>query len=125
MRPRHRRELGRWTHTVFALSTRRVSGLMIDQSIDHELPEPTRSAARAANADARAGSDRVRVGYRRLTVMLRREGWAVNAKRIYRLYTSAMAFPPAFFDRESPYSFSTLLVLQGTDRGLPKEHQST
>jgi putative transposase len=25
-------------------------------------------------------------GYRRLTVMLRREGWKVNAKRIYRLY---------------------------------------
>jgi putative transposase len=32
-----------------------------------------------------AGS-RVRYGYRRLTVMLRREGWTVNAKRIYRLY---------------------------------------
>jgi putative transposase len=32
-----------------------------------------------------AGS-RVRYGYRRLTVLLRREGWQVNAKRIYRLY---------------------------------------
>ena len=29
---------------------------------------------------------RIRFGYRRLTVLLRREGWAVNAKRIYRLY---------------------------------------
>ena len=29
----------------------------------------------------------VRYGYRRLTVLLRREGWHVNAKRIYRLYT--------------------------------------
>ena len=28
----------------------------------------------------------VRYGYRRLTVLLRREGWAVNAKRVYRLY---------------------------------------
>jgi putative transposase len=28
----------------------------------------------------------VRYGYRRLTVLLRREGWPVNAKRIYRLY---------------------------------------
>jgi putative transposase len=28
----------------------------------------------------------VRYGYRRLTVMLRREGWKVNAKQIYRLY---------------------------------------
>lgn len=26
------------------------------------------------------------MGYRRLTVLLRREGWAVNAKRMYRLY---------------------------------------
>jgi putative transposase len=29
----------------------------------------------------------VRYGYRRLTVLLRRQGWKVNAKRIYRLYT--------------------------------------
>jgi putative transposase len=33
-------------------------------------------------------ASRVRFGYRRLTVMLRREGWAMNAKRIYRLYTA-------------------------------------
>jgi putative transposase len=33
-----------------------------------------------------AGS-RVRYGYRRLTVLLKREGWDVNAKRIYRIYT--------------------------------------
>lgn len=32
-------------------------------------------------------SVRVRFGYRRLTILLRREGWRVNAKRIYRLYT--------------------------------------
>jgi putative transposase len=32
-------------------------------------------------------ASRVRFGYRRLTVMLRREGWRVNAKRIYRLYS--------------------------------------
>jgi putative transposase len=34
-------------------------------------------------------ASRVRFGYRRLTVMLRREGWMVNAKRIYRRYTEA------------------------------------
>lgn len=32
-------------------------------------------------------ASRVRFGYRRLTVLLRRDGWFVNAKRIYRLYT--------------------------------------
>ena len=29
---------------------------------------------------------RVRFGYRRLTVLLKREGWRVNHKRVYRLY---------------------------------------
>lgn len=29
---------------------------------------------------------RVRFGYRRPTVLLKREGWTVNAKRVYRLY---------------------------------------
>jgi putative transposase len=32
-------------------------------------------------------SVRVRYGYRRLHVLLRREGWRVNHKRIYRIYT--------------------------------------
>ena len=29
---------------------------------------------------------RVRYGYRRVHVLLRRDGWAVNPKRVYRLY---------------------------------------
>jgi putative transposase len=29
---------------------------------------------------------RVRYGYRRIHVLLRREGWAINSKRVYRLY---------------------------------------
>ena len=32
-------------------------------------------------------TSRVRYGYRRLHVLLRREGWAVNLKRVYRLYS--------------------------------------
>jgi putative transposase len=32
-------------------------------------------------------ASRVRFGYRRLTVLLRREGWKVNTKRVYRLYS--------------------------------------
>ena len=30
--------------------------------------------------------DRVSYGYRRLHFLLQREGWAVNHKRVYRLY---------------------------------------
>jgi putative transposase len=31
-------------------------------------------------------ASRVRYGYRRLHVLLKREGWEINAKRVYRLY---------------------------------------
>ena len=31
-------------------------------------------------------ASRVRYGYRRLHILLRREGWNVNAKRVYRIY---------------------------------------
>jgi putative transposase len=31
-------------------------------------------------------ASRVKYGYRRLHVLLRREGWKVNHKKIYRLY---------------------------------------
>ena len=32
---------------------------------------------------------RIRYGYRRITVLLKREGWHINAKRVYRLYCAA------------------------------------
>jgi putative transposase len=87
VRPRHRRELGRWTQTVFALSTRRVSGLMMinRSTMNHKSRRDPQHALRVRLRELAA--NRVRFGYHRLTVMLRREGWAVNAKRIYRLYT--------------------------------------
>ena len=34
----------------------------------------------------RSGDGRVRFGYLRMTVMLKREGWAVGKKLVYRLY---------------------------------------
>ncbi len=38
---------------------------------------------------------RVRYGYRRLHILLRREGWKVNGKRVYRLYRlEGLAFAP-------------------------------
>lgn len=44
---------------------------------------------------------RVRYGYRRVHILIKREGWPVNPKRIYRLYKemdlqlSATRFPSA------------------------------
>jgi putative transposase len=31
-------------------------------------------------------TSRVRYGYRRIQILLQREGWKVNQKRVYRLY---------------------------------------
>jgi putative transposase len=69
-----------------ALSQRRVARLIpIDRmTLRYEAHRDPQEALRIRLREL-AGS-RVRYGYRRLTVLLRREGWAVNAKRIYRLY---------------------------------------
>ena len=50
-----------------------------------------RSSTRSEDAELRArlkdlSSERRRFGYRRLHVLLRREGWQVNWKKLYRLY---------------------------------------
>ena len=79
--------MGRWTQAAFAVSERRVARLLPIQLAtlryrsrrDPQLGLRLRLRELAAN--------RVRFGYRRLTVLLRRESWRVNAKRIYRLYT--------------------------------------
>ncbi len=72
---------------MFALSTRRVAGLMMINraTMNHQSRRDPQHALRVRLRELAAS--RVRFGYRRLTVLLRREGWAVNAKRIYRLYT--------------------------------------
>src|SRR5262249_13650944 len=49
-----------------------------------DLPLPLRSS-RTGSSDRTCQGNR-RHGYRRIHVLLRREGWRVNAKRVYRLY---------------------------------------
>jgi putative transposase len=68
-------------------SQRRAAGLIpVDRAtLRYEHHRDPQEALRVRLREL-AGS-RVRYGYRRLTVMLQREGWKVNAKRIYRLYT--------------------------------------
>jgi putative transposase len=78
--------LARWAQEAYRISERHAARLVqlaigtlryqsrkvFDEVLRHRLREM-------------AGTH-VRYGYRRLTVLLRREGWQVNAKRIYRLY---------------------------------------
>ena len=76
-----------WIQAVFALSGRRAAGLMniTRKTLRYRSRRPPQDALRMRLRELAAS--RVRFGYRRLTVILRREGWRVNPKRIYRLYT--------------------------------------
>ena len=87
MRPRLRRELAEWAEETHQLSQRRASRLIpVDRmTLRYEHHRDPQDALRVRLREL-AGS-RVRYGYRRLTVLLKREGWEVNAKRIYRIYT--------------------------------------
>jgi len=87
VRPRARRELAEWAQQVHQMSQRRVAQLIpIERmTLRYEHHRDPQEALRIRLREL-AGS-RVRYGYRRLTVLLKREGWEVNAKRIYRIYT--------------------------------------
>ena len=78
--------MARWAQEAYRISERHAASLVqlaigtlryqsrkvFDEVLRHRLRE--------------LAGTHVRYGYRRLTVLLRREGWHVNAKRIYRLY---------------------------------------
>ena len=81
-----RRELVREVRQAHQLSERRACGLfgITRWSNRYQSRSDPQTGLRMRLRDL-AGS-RTRYGYRRLTVLLRREGWVVNAKRVYRLY---------------------------------------
>ncbi len=60
---------------------------MARASLRYQSHRASQEALRMGLRDVAAA--RVRGGDRRLTVLLRRDGWRVNAKRIDRLYTEA------------------------------------
>ena len=86
MKPRQRCQLARWAKEAYQIAERRAARLLgvarstLRYRKRKGLQEPLRRRLRELAATP------VRYGYRRLTVLLRREGWQVNAKRVYRLY---------------------------------------
>lgn len=86
MKPRARCTLAEWAQTTYRLSQRRAARLIPVrlQTLRYPLRRDRQDALRQRLRELAAV--RVRFGYRRLTVLLKREGWRVNAKRIYRLY---------------------------------------
>jgi len=75
-----------WIQSGFHLSERRACGLLrFSRSgaryVSHKDPQV---ALRLRLKELAAA--RVRFGFQRLTILLRREGWNVNVKRVYRIY---------------------------------------
>lgn len=76
-----------WLQDTYAISQRRACGLIgiVRASLCYQSRRPDDSALKLRMRDIAAS--RVRYGYRRIHVLLRREGWHLNHKRVYRLYT--------------------------------------
>lgn len=70
----------------YALSTRRSCGLLKLGVSSYYYRSHARDRTALARRIRELAQVRVRYGYRRLTVLLRREGWTANHKLVYRLY---------------------------------------
>ncbi len=86
MKPARERELAKELQEIWSISERRACRVIqmsrrTKRYVSAKDPqEPLRMKLRDL-----AGA-RVRYGYRRLGILLKREGWKVNHKRVYRLY---------------------------------------
>lgn len=86
MKPVRKRQLVDHTRATWQVSIRRACrALPVDRSTYHYR---SRRAGQAQLSERikQIAATRVRYGYRRIHVLLRREGWVVNPKRVHRLY---------------------------------------
>ncbi|MEM9263157.1 MAG: IS3 family transposase, partial [Pseudomonadota bacterium] len=84
--PAKGRQLVDYVRGAFQVSVRRgctVLGLQ-KSTYFYKARRPSQAALRKRIREI--AETRVRYGYRRIHVLLTREGWSVNAKRVYRLY---------------------------------------
>ena len=86
MRPARKRQMVDHVRGVWRVSIRRACrALPVDRSTYHYRSKRTGQAPLSKRIKEIAET-RVRYGYRRIHVLLQREGWPVNVKRVCRLY---------------------------------------
>jgi len=86
MKPARKRQMVDHARVTWQVSIRRACrALPVDGSTHQYRPRRPEQAGLRKRIKEIAET-RVRYGYRHIHVLLRREGWAVNAKRICRLY---------------------------------------
>lgn len=86
VKPVRRREVVRHYQDVFEVSERRACRAMGFGLASHRYESRRDPAVELRMRLKELAEARVRSGYRRLHILLQREGWHVNHKRLYRLY---------------------------------------
>ncbi len=86
MRPARRREAVDQVRATWQVSIRRACSVLQAERSSYHYRGKRRPQAILSKRIKEIAETRVRYGYRRIHVLLRREGWQVNAKRVWRLY---------------------------------------
>lgn len=87
MRPARARGIVDYLQGAFGASIRQACSCIGLQKSSYFYKPRRPSQAALKQRIKEISETRVRYGYRRIHVLLRREGWEVNVKRVYRLYT--------------------------------------
>src|SRR5262245_11976037 len=86
MRPGRRRQLVDQVRGEWKVSIRRACRVLRTDTSTYHYKGRRGDQAVLRKRVREIAETRVRYGYRRIHVLLRREGWRVNAKRVYRIY---------------------------------------
>ena len=86
MKPARRRQLVDHARSTWKVSIRRACSALVTEPSTYHYKSRRTGQATLCHRMKEIAATRVRYGYRRIHVLLRREGWPVNAKRVYRLY---------------------------------------
>lgn len=87
VKPVRRRELVRHLETAYAVSERRACTASGFGRASHRYTSRRDPSAPLRLRLKELAEARVRYGYRRLHILLQREGWRANHKKIYRIYS--------------------------------------
>lgn len=86
MKPARRRELARWIREHFGASVQQACRLALLRRSTWYRRTQAKDQTPLRMRIREIAQNRPRFGYLRIHVMLRREGWLINRKRVHRLY---------------------------------------
>jgi len=86
VKPRQRRRLARWAQEAYRIGARRSARLVRVAWATLLYKSRKKPQEPLIRRPREMAATHVPYSYHRLTVLLRREGWRISAKRVYRIY---------------------------------------